>query len=256
MATGRVEQTQLVRLALKVPKGFEDVAWQDIQRFIPLEISKAAVAGSHVKLFSGAVLLSVPLGDSLDAVISKYSEGKLWSVTRMLLSLDSSSEETEDLPCIPEEILKWLETERISLPSKRSRQIINPEASKGRNSRYRRRVAPLDIDNTPSELAFMERLAEIARSQSESHSLLYNIWKGAKGVQYAEDRKYLPRSFAIRFERGDFLFPTLKSSKIAGHLGELYGFQMMNMTERTDLKADLTSPEYEVSLPLVYCSRG
>lgn len=246
MATDKANPSGFVRLAFKVPKGFEDIAWQDIKRFIPTEVSTAAVADGRLELLSGFVLLSLPVGVDLEACLSRYAQGVFWAVTRVLLSMQALGEALDDLPTISEDMCRGLEADRKSLPSKRSRQIINPEASKGRNNRYRRRVAPLDIDSTPSEVDFLDRLKHIADSQNESHRALFRTWKAFKGEEPTGDHSRIPESFAIRFDRGSFLFPSLKSSKIASHLADLYGAHVMDMTGRDDLKADLTSPEYEV----------
>lgn len=245
--TGQRSAQQLVRLAFRVPKGFEDVAWQDIRRFLPVLPADTASTGWHVKFLSGLVLLSLPFGPQLEACLSKYAEGVFWSVIRLSLCMDCPCIAVDDISAIPDRIVTSLEADRKSLPSKRSRQILNPEASKGRNSRYRRRVAPLDIDSTPSELAFLDFLTELVHSQHASHSMLYSLWKSLKGSAFVEDRAYLPASFAVRFERGDFLFPTLKSPTIASHLADLYGTQLLRMTGKDEIKADLASPEYEVS---------
>lgn len=246
VANTQAGQQQLIRLAFEVPKGFENIAWEDIKRFLPAAsaIDGAAEYDNSVQVLSGLILLALPVGPTLDKCLTAYSEGSLWAVTRVLLSLHDGQDDV--LAALATEICKELEAERRSLPSKRSRQIINPNLSKGKNSRYRRRVAPLDIDTTPSELAFLDRITGIADVQSGSHKRLYEMWKAYRDKSYGTEEPAPPlRSFAVRFERRDFQFPTLKSAKISFYLAEQYGAQIYEMTG-TRVRADLTSPEYEV----------
>lgn len=249
MATHTTEQEQLIRLAFEAPKGFEAVAWQDVKRFLPPSAVEAAGSSSHVKLLSGWILLALPAGPVLDSFLSRYAEGSFWAVTRVLLSLHTEQDALQDLPALSPEICEGLEEERKNLPSKRSRQIINPNISKSKNTRYRRRVAPLDMDTTLFELAFVERLTAIAETQRNSHETIYTIWKKARRCNQVEEVVHSdPRNFAVRFERREFLFPTLKSAKISFYLAEHYGTQIVSFSGKEGLKADLMSPEYEVSL--------
>lgn len=243
-----------VQLAFSVPRGFEDVAWNDILRHLPDESSRALADSNHqrrevnITPLSGYVLLYLPIGGALNKCLDTYAQGHFWSVIRLYLSLQPfegvSIDQTSTLPTISETTRQGLDDERKSLPSKKSRQIQSTDVSKKRLNRFRKRVAPLDIDTTPHELAFIEQLTDIAASQEDSHTRLYKFWKVLK---HSADQHNVPESFAIRFERRSFLFPTLKSSKIAFHLAEIYGSQLQNIAGCESIRADLEHPDYEVS---------
>jgi hypothetical protein len=248
MSTEHEEVIQRVRLAFSVPKGFEDVAWQDIQRFLSTDVIHS-ISSTSVKILSGFVFLRLPIGPVLVSCLETYANGLFWAVTGLILSLDdceSQDEGVTSLPVLPEVICSGLEEERRELPSKRSRQIIDPDASKKRINRYRRRIAPLDMDTMPNETAFLDFLTETGGKQRASHELIYNIWKKHKYPPQATDESFMPSSFAMRFERRGFMLPTLKSSKVAYHLAELYGTQLTTMFGGKGLKADLLNPDYEV----------
>lgn len=249
MATSRLHQDntkQPIQLAFEVPRGFEDVAWRDIQATLSKAAAVTSTSDLCVAIVSGFVLLALPVGALLDTCLSLHAEGSFWAVTRVLLSMQSADGDVSMLPTLSSELCEGLQTDRKALPSKRSRAIVDPNASKARKNRTRRRVAPLNIDKTPFEQSFLERLSEIVQCQRHSHRAVYNVWKKIKHPDHYDDESLLPTTFAIRFERRDFLFPTMKSSRIAQYLAEEYGRQVLSFTGRKDLKADLLAPDYEV----------
>ena len=229
-------------LALSVPRGFEDIASEDILRYLPIKRDSLAISCAAD---SGYVHVQAFVSADLRTCLEVYYRGLLWSVTRCILVLGNA------LQSLPSGLHASLETERKALPSKRSRTkppaCAHGEARK--RSKNRRKIAPLNMAAVPSEVLLLECLTNAVQARQEALSVAFDVWKdvahGAKESQ-AEARVQLPLSYAVTFDRRELLLPTLKSQDISRILGDEFGNLLLAMTDRETIPVDLEKPDLEV----------
>lgn len=241
------------RIAFKVPRGFEDIALCDIQRWlvnrgdsgsssVPADIDVTAA------LDSGFVHVQAASREQLRLCLTIYDEGALWCVTACILVVGGSP------ISIPLALLDALKSDRLSLPSKRSR-IIRSDGDKILSTRkavqLRKKSAPLVADITKSETEFGDFLASQIRGEAESFQRVLQQWsnfKHQRPLSSSEDGKEaLPTSFAVRFERRDLQFPTQNSKQWCRLLGDEFGALVCQKTGRSTVGVDLNDPDLEVS---------
>ena len=220
----------LPRLLFAVPRGFENVAAQDVLRFLPINTADATF---EARLDTGIVGMKLQSRDDLQACLQAYDAGHLWAVQRCMLEVGEPLQ-------LSSELCDSLTAERKALPSKRSRYIKDDAASK---KRLRARVEPLaEKQTTPGEETFLELLKGMAEAREAEFKQALQIWASFKHSR--EDM--FPESFALRFERRDFLFPTLTSKDLATQAGgDVYDL-LCRLSGKEKQKVDLTSPELEV----------
>ena len=216
------------RLLFAVPRGFEDVAAQDILRFLP-------VRPDHIEARNdtGLVALCFTSGEALQACLQSYDEGVCWAVHGASLEIGEPLQ-------LSAELCDRLTVERKALPSKRSRYIKEEAASK---KRLRARVEPLvEKQTTASEETVLRLIKEMVEARHGEFEQALAIWTAFKG----NDKDQYPASFALRFERRDFLFPTLTSKDLARQAGgDVYDL-LCRLSGQPKQKVDLTSPDLEV----------
>lgn len=268
--------TRVPTIAFAVPRGFEDVASSDIARHLT-----STQAGTHVTAGfadSGYVWVEPDSWKALEDVLQIYDDGQLWCTTRCVVCIGQGRS------VIPDELLRELDEDRRALPSRRSREIKTDEPARrpdGRpsNNNLRRRVAPLQhSERSPGEERYLAWLDEVLLGDDDSRGLVADNKRGsakqlsdalkAWEIYYTLRGEQCPRitgqdaiSFAIRAEKREMLFPTLRSQDIARRSAETIGVELHKLIACERLKVNLENPEVQVrsphrNLPGVSCRQG
>ena len=251
------------RLLFAVPRGFEDVAAQDILRFLPpLHDAHSKDLDAQAKPVdvrcapdSGYVELQPPNDTILRSCIDAYNSGVLWAVTRCLIGIG---------PPIPihAELEEHLQADRLQLPSRQSAAL--PEATEDtrhRLSKRRKKRGPRpERDTMPSETRLLEHLCAAGlRETQESGSLTESLdswqWQRQQAPTRAREPDAEPAfTFAVNFERRELHLPTLKSSDIASRIGGDLHTLLLQWTGRDEQQVNLGNPDLNVSAVPPECS--
>ena len=227
-------------LAFNVPRGFEkNIASKDILLHLPENTLVVSDADD-----SGYVLVKPSSLEHLYACLAAYNQGELWSVTNCSLVLSEKA--------LPIELHAILETDRRALPSKRSRAVSSSRSNdvKQKLSKNRKKITPLAVDPLPSEILLLEYLSTVASELREAFFIAFSVWKEFKYGPDCPNRGLelpVPRNFAVRYDRREFLLPSLKSQDIARYLGDELGSVLLAMTRRETIPVDLEDPDMEAS---------
>lgn len=227
-------------LAFKVPKGFEDVALADVKPFLPTEGCQL----TH-RLQSGFIQADLDTSEALDACLSVYASGELWSVLQLFL-LNSA-----EPVAVPEEILAALEKDRKALPSRNSRRKPEEPSNSGhRRKPNSRRVAPLPSDlsgPTDGERLFCDFLSDTVKTQKQlfqrNVSTCLASFKDGRTID----------SWAVAFHRGSMQMPTQRSSTFARHIADDLGPLLYSTIRRDNIPVKLENPHLEVCPCLLSC---
>lgn len=219
-------------LAFAVPRGFEDVACKDILRFV-------SPRSTHFQLDTGYVHLKTDDISTFSSVLDAYDAGRLWSVTRCLICLHEQS------LVLSKDLELRLAAERKSLPSKRSRARTAAGARAGNTSESTVDTSSVQSGPTESENVYLTLLQENIRSSKAQFARAFEVWKGA--TKYEKIEQGLPVSFAVRLDRRDFLFPTLKSLDIERSLGSAFYDRLEDHVHRDNIRVRLENPDLEVT---------
>jgi hypothetical protein len=213
-------------IALAVPRGFEDVACKDILRFVSPQ-------SALFQLDTGFVHLKTNDVSTFSSILEAYDAGKLWSVTRCLVCL-------RDQPLmIPKDLELRLVAERKSLPSKRSRTraVLGQEVI--------RESTPTELERTESEAAYIALLQNDLEALQDGFDRAFKAWRAHARLSEMHEKSSL--SFAVRMERRDFLFPTLRSLDIERSLGSSFYGLLERHLHCDDIRVRLENPDLEVT---------
>ena len=244
------------RLLFAVPRGFEDVAAQDILRFLPPLhdahsedlAGRARTEDIRCSPDSGYVELQPSNDTILRLCIGAYNSGVFWAVTRCLIGIG--------LPIpIPAELEEQLHADKLQLPSRQNAAL--PEAtedSRHRLSKRRKKRGPRpEREAMPSETRLLEHLCAAGlRGTQESGDLTATLeaweWQREQDTERATEPDPKPAfTFAVNFERRELHLPTLKSSDIASRIGGDLHTLLLQWTGREEQKVNLSNPDLNVS---------
>lgn len=246
------------RLLFAVPRGFEDVAAQDILRFLPplVDAHSEDLAGRtrpedvRYSPDSGYVELQPPHDAIFRSCIDAYNSGVLWAVTRCLIGIGPPIQ-------ISAELEQQLHADKLLQPSRQNATPVEAvEDTRHRLSKRRAKRGPRpERDIMPSETKLLEHLCAAGLRETQASGSLnasLEAWQRQRehdptGATVPDAGAELAFTFAVNFERRELHLPTLKSSDIASRIGGDLHTLLLQWTGKDEQKVNLSNPDLNVS---------